>query len=153
MLAHTTTTCLLPPLYLPLLFTFAMRLTIELSRTATVKSKTTSPRLPHKGLEPLSPMCDPCIPAKPHVFFLFSFLHLPHSKPKSPWPNSTHVKYFSKTTPRFSNVLFLNRVTKLFWGLDLRSQHLEDKVSLMGQGMLWRRQHNNNNQTYSIKKC
>jgi len=39
--------------------------------------------------------------------------------------------------------LFLNCVTKLFWGLDLRSQHLEDKVFLIGQGMLWKEESNN----------
>jgi len=70
--------------------------------------------------------------------FLFLHLHLSHNKPKSPWPKfHSRVIFFSfLNPPRVLAILFLNCATKLSRGLELRSQHLEDKVFLMGQEML-----------------
>ena len=97
MSTYTIIVCL-PPLCLPLLFPFTTCGHLEVENNTTTVS-TQGSRTPFSYAWPL------CSYKTPH-FFPFSFLHLPHSKPKSPWPNSTHVLFFLKP-PLFFNNFFV----------------------------------------------
>ena len=150
--------------WLSLSFPFAMHLIIALPHATIVKSKQNHHGFCTRVSNPLNPPIScvwPWCYCKTHVFFFFFFfflhLHLSHSKPKSLGPKLHSCVISFLNPPRvLTIVLFLYCVIKLFWGLDLRSQHLEDKVFLMGQRMLWKEESNNNGynkQLTLIQRC